>query len=390
MPERHQRVLAALELQEPDRVPTMDMMVEYSNIYGALGKKSVPMGSLFSNPYTSKVIDLIFPRIDQSKLVEKVMDDFSYDRTAAAVALGYDSAWVMHVPIYRYQSSKVMEDIYGRCYDAVVDERGNLGSPMYRRGLIGGPADWEGWDKKRIFRLPSLNNRTYSRIQRDFGDKVFIFGSFSGGLFEITWQSMGFKRFVVAVRREKEFMKRYIKFYENLYCLIIEAIADAGLPGVMYTDDLAYRSGPMLSPREYERLFGDSYRHLTETAHSLGLKIAIHSCGNVYPLLNWFADCGFDAVHALEPTAGVDLAKAKEMVGDRICLMGNIDITHILVDADREEVHEAVKKAIRDAGRGGGYIVAPTNSHSGMSLDRLRWMIEAVEAYGRYPLRLES
>ena len=389
-PAQLQRVMAALELREPDRVPVMDMTMEYKLIYGALGKKPTPLGYFFENPYFSKTIDWLWPRVDHAKIVDVAMDAFTYDKTKAAVAVGYDAAWVMHTPIFRFESSKLMYDIYGRRWDVVIDEGHSLGTPMYREGYIHSPDDWEAWDKKAILQMPAKNHRVYSRIQRDFGDRIFILGMFSGGLFEITWQSMGFDRFVVAMRKEKEFIRRYIKFYEDLYCLLIEVFADAGLPGVMYTDDLAYRSGPMLNPRAYDELFGGAYRRMTETAHSLGMKITIHSCGNVYPLLEWFADCGFDGVHALEPTAGMELAKVKEMVGDRLCLMGNIDITHILVDATRDEVFEAVRQAIRDAGRGGGYILAPTNTHPDMNLERLHWMVEAAEKYGHYPLRFDD
>jgi uroporphyrinogen decarboxylase len=190
------------------------------------------------------------------------------------------------------------------------------------------------------------------------------------------------------VRTEKEFVRRMIGFYTDLYCLMIEAMAAAGLPGVIYSDDLAYRTGPMLNPRLYEELFGEPYRRIVETAHAQGMKIVMHSCGNVYSLLEWFADLGFDGVHALEPTAGVELARVKEMVGDRLCLLGNMDVTRILVDAAREEVDEAVRSSIRDAGAGGGYIVAPTNSHESMTVRNQRWMVEAVEKYGHYPLSL--
>jgi len=95
-------------------------------------------------------------------------------------------------------------------------------------------------------------------------------------------------------------------------------------------------------------------------------------------------------VHALEPTANVELSKVKELIGDRLCLLGNMDITHILVDATKEEVYEAVRSSIAAAGRDGGYIIAPTNSHPDISLDRLRWMLEAVEEYGDYPLSVWS
>ena len=52
----HERVLAALELKEPDRVPTMDVMEEISNVYEVLGKKPLPFGQLFRNRHTGRVI----------------------------------------------------------------------------------------------------------------------------------------------------------------------------------------------------------------------------------------------------------------------------------------------------------------------------------------------
>lgn len=384
-----ERVTAALELREPDRVPTFDVLEEYSNIYSVLGKKPVPLGFFVTNRYASQVWDRLCPLINRFHVIDREMDHMSYDRTAASIKQGYDSAWVMHVPIWRFPSSKVAEDIYGRYYDVVVDERGNIGTPMYRGGLIKSPADWDAWEKRDILRLPERANRAFSRIQKDMGDKIFIMGSFLYGLFETTWQPMGFERWSVALVREKAFMKRYIKFYEDWYCVMVEAMADAGLPGMVYSDDMAYRSGPMLNPKKMEEFFGDAFRRITETAHGQGMKIIVHSDGNVYPLLQWYADCGFDGVHALEPTAGIELAKVKEMVGDRMCLLGNMDVTHILVDATREEVFEAVRNSIAAAGHGGGYLVAPTNSHPSVSMERVRWMLDAVEEYGHYPLRLE-
>jgi len=381
-----ERVMAALELREPDRVPTFDVMEEYANIYEILGKKPVPIGFLVTNKYTRWVIDRIAPLINRSHFLDSEMDRFSHDRTEASVKLGYDSAWVMHVPVWRFRDSNIAEDIYGRYFDWVVDKKGNIGTPMYRGGMIKSPADWDAWDKRDILRHPERSNRAFKPIQRDFGDRIFVMGSFFYGLFEMSWQPFGFERWAVAIHREKEFMRRYNKFYEDWYCMMIEAMADAGLPGCVYSDDMAFKSGPMLSPKMMEEFFGDAFRRITETAHRLGMKIVVHSDGNVYQLLEWFADCGFDGVHALEPTAGIELAKVKEMVGDRMCILGNIDITHILVDASREEVFEAVRSSIKAAGHGGGYMVAPTNSHPDISMERLHWMLEAVEEYGHYPL----
>ena len=388
MDARAKRVITALEVGQPDRVPTMDVMEEYANIYRILGRRPSPLAPLFRNRYTARALDAFSPLLEAWNLVDREMDKFSYDRTAASVKMGYDATWVMHVPIWRFKNTRVAHDIYGRFYHVAYDRHGNLTTPMYRGGLIKSPDDWKAWDKKPLFKFPERTNRAFSAIIRDFGERIFVMAGFLYGLFENTWQPLGMERFAVALRKELGFLKRVIKFYEDHFCLMLEAWADAGVPGAVYTDDQAFRSGPMVNPRVHFELYTESFRRITETAHRLGMKIIVHSCGNVYDLLEWFADCGFDGVHALEPTAGIELARVKEMVGDRMCLVGNVDITHILVDATREEVFEDVRRRIAAAGPGGGYILAPTNSHEDMSVERLRWMLEAVEEYGRYPLKV--
>jgi uroporphyrinogen decarboxylase len=382
----HDRVIAALERREPDRVPVMDLLAEYYSVYEILGKRRFPMGKLFTNPYFARFIDRVYPFLNKVQAMEAEVDRFTYDRTAASVKFGSDAAWVIYAPMWRFRGSKEAEDYYGRLWDLVVDDDGNMGTPMYKGGLIGSEADWDAWDKKGLFRMPERANKYLGRIARDFGDKLFILAGVGAGIFENTWQPLGFERFAVAARKEKEFIRRLIRFYTDLCCLSIEAVADAGIPGYCYGDDMAYRSGPMLSPRMLEELFGDALRQVTETAHAQGMKIIIHSCGNTYKLLDWFADCGFDGVHPLEPTAGMELAEVKKMIGDRMCPVGNIDVSYVLVDGTREEVREAVRKAIQDAGAGGGYMLAPNHSHLDISVERLRWMLEAAHEYGKYPI----
>ena len=389
MSAKHDRVLAALELREPDRVPTMDLMNEFAVNNAIIGKRPRLLGLLMRNQYYCRAMDRVLPLLpleSTAYALDPEWESLAFRGAAAAEKMGYDSAWLTYMPISRSRDSKTVLDVFGRLNDVFIDDEGNIANPVYREGLITSPADWRAWDKRAILRLPEKINRVFSKVFKEYGDKFFIFGFCSYGLFENIWQPMGFERFVVAMRKERDFINRMIRFYADLYCLMVEAVADAGLPGMVYTDDLAFRSGPMLNPRQLEELFGDHYRRIVETAHSAGMKMIVHSCGNVTSLLEWFADCGFDGVHPIEPTAGMTLTEAKELVGDRMCVMGNLDITHILVDATREEVFEAVRQCIADAGRGGGYILAPDHSHPGISAERLRWMVEAAKEYGNYPL----
>ena len=386
MSAKHERVTAALEVREPDRVPTLDLMLEYTTDNAILGKKPHPLHRLMADPRAAGILDRLFTMVKSFSLLDMELERFLHLGAEAAAKMDYDAAWLPYFPVLRFRDSRTMIDMYGRLSEVVVDASGNLGNPTYREGLITGPDAWRAWDKKPLLRLPAKVNAAFSRLQKKYGESLFILGFCSYGIFENTWQALGFDRFVVASRKDRAFLESMISFHTDLYCVLAEALADAGLPAMVYTDDLAYKSGPMLNPRLIEELFGDSYRRLVETAHAQGMKIVIHSCGNTTALLEWFADCGFDGVHPLEPTAGMELSTAKELVGERMCLIGNLDITHILVDADRDEVMEAARQAIRDAGRGGGFILAPDHSHPGVSVQRLRWMVEAAREYGRYPL----
>jgi len=386
MSEKHDRVLTALELRVPDRVPTLDLMLEYTTDNDILGKKAHPLHRILAMPQTAGITDRFFAHVKSFSLLDMELERFLHLGAAAAERMDYDAAWLPFFPVLRMSDSKTMIDMYGRLSDVVIDASGNLGNPTFREGLITGPDAWQAWDKRPLLRLPAKVNGAFSRLHKKYGERLFILGFCSYGIFENTWQPLGFERFVVASRRDKAFLERMIAFHTDLYCVLVEAMADAGLPAMVYTDDLAYKSGPMLNPRLIEELFGDSYRRIVETAHAQGMKIVIHSCGNTTSLLEWFADCGFDGVHPLEPTAGMDLSTAKQLVGERMCLIGNLDITHILVDSNRDEVFAAVRQAIHDAGQGGGFILAPDHSHPGISVERLRWMVEAAREYGRYPL----
>jgi uroporphyrinogen-III decarboxylase len=391
----YDRVIDALELREPDRVPTFDLMMEYSIVYRMLGKGPDLLSKLLGSPLVKTYLDRTIPLLRKNPLLAAAVVDsqndlemahYAHDTAAAAVKMGYDSAWVPYYPVFRLQDSQTIDDIFGRRYQMVIDKNGYLALPMYTGGLIRGEEDWRSLDKRTLLRLPKRANKVYRAVQKEYGDRLFVFGFVTTGLFESAWQPMGFERFVVAARKEPGFVRRIISFYTDLMCMIAESLADAGLPGMAYSDDLAFRSGPMLSPRMLDDLFGDGYRCITETAHALGLKIIIHSCGNTTKLLGWLADCGFDGVQSLEPTAGVELAEAKRLVGDRMCLMGNIDVTSILVDAERSEVESSVKRAIADAGAGGGFILSPAHDHEDISIERLHWMVEAAHKYGTYPL----
>ena len=82
----------------------------------------------------------------------------------------------------------------------------------------------------------------------------------------------------------------------------------------------------------------------------------------------------------------MDLGKVREQVGHKLVLIGNLDVAYLMVRGTRQEVEDAVKKAIKDAARGGGYILSTSHSHPFVDATRLKWMVDAAHKYGKYPI----
>jgi uroporphyrinogen decarboxylase len=383
----HERTVAALNLGQPDRVPVLSCTMEQNQIYEILGEKegAVPL-SLIQEGITGALIKLAAPLVNASGWFNRHLERFMAKKVEADITLGYDCSWLMYTAILQVRDNRQATDIYGRLYDFVADPDGNVDTPMYREGLLTTPQLWDAWSHPDPDKLHRNLRRVYADLQRRYGDRIYLMGSLLCGLWENASQVMGLPAFAVALRRNPDFVRRMVKSYERLYLAAVDAVADAGLPGFVYADDMGYKSGPQTSPRVLDAFFGPSLRRITDTAHKRGLKIVIHSCGNVYQLLDLFVDWGFDGVHALEPTAGIDLSEVKRRVGDKMCVFGNLDIAHVLSHGTRHEVEGAVRDALRAAARNGGFIMAMTNTHNAVKVENTRWMIEFTHRYGTYPL----
>ena len=162
---------------------------------------------------------------------------------------------------------------------------------------------------------------------------------------------------------------------------------DAGAEAVLVADDFAYKTGPFISPKHWTEIVYPELRRVVENFHKRGVPVLIHSDGNITSLLHGIVKAGIDAVQPLEPTAGMRLREVKREYGDKICLIGNIDVAYTLASGTIEEVVEEVKTAIKDAAYGGGYILGSGHTiHDSVSPQNFVAMIKATKKYGKYPI----
>jgi len=135
-----------------------------------------------------------------------------------------------------------------------------------------------------------------------------------------------------------------------------KACLEAGAHVVQAGDSLA--SIDMISPQMYRTWAFPSERAFFEAVNPLaaraGAAALLHICGNMTPVLEVMADTG---AHILELDSKVNLAVAKARVGNRVCLMGNLNPVTVLWQGSAAEVERAALEAISDAGANGGFIL---------------------------------
>ena len=159
----------------------------------------------------------------------------------------------------------------------------------------------------------------------------------------------------------------------------------AGAEVIILGDDYADNRGPMFSPEHFQRFVLPRLKKMIDAVHAEGAKVIKHCDGNLYPLLDMIVAAGPDGINPIEPAAGMSLSEVKRRVGDRVCLTGNIDCGQLLPFGTREEVAAAVRQAIADGGKGGGYILMSSNSiHSSCKAENFVEMVRACQTYGRY------
>jgi uroporphyrinogen decarboxylase len=128
-------------------------------------------------------------------------------------------------------------------------------------------------------------------------------------------------------------------------------------------------------------------KSLVETAKVGGAYVFKHTDGNIMPIMDLIISSGIDALHPIDPNAGLNLGEVKQKYGDKITLMGNVDCAHTLSWGTAEEVREEVKRCFRQGAKGGGYICMSSNSiHSAVKPENYLEMVKAIREYGKYPI----
>lgn len=161
--------------------------------------------------------------------------------------------------------------------------------------------------------------------------------------------------------------------------------AHGGLDGFALCSDYCFNTGPFLSPVQFSEFVTPFLSELIQGYREMGFYTIKHTDGNIMPILDQLVEAKPHALHSLDPQGGVDIAKVKDLVGDKICLIGNVNCGLLDTGTD-EECIESARYALHHGMPGGGYIFSTSNCiYTGMKLSRYKLILDVWRREGNYP-----
>ncbi len=336
-----ERVLAALHRKEPDRVPYCELGIDRA-LAGRLmgwGEPASQASNLEANAYT----------VEEAK--------------ALAAFLRLDNiSFVLRAPVFANKRA------------------GQDGRLFYAEGMLRSEADLQ------LLQLPDPHEdglyADAERFVRHKGEYAAWFVT-RIGIFP-TMLSLGTEAFCLALYDNRPFIETVLDRYCDWIAVVAERVCQLDFDAFVSTDDMAFNTAPFFSPTVFRDLVLPRYQRV---AKKISLPWIIHSDGNMLPFVDDLLGVGIAGLHPNEKGA-MDIRAMKRAYGDRLCLLGNVDLNLLGMGAP-EAVAQEVRALIRDVGPGGGYIVTSGNSLAGyLQPENVLALSRAVQEYGRYPLEV--
>lgn len=247
--------------------------------------------------------------------------------------------------------------------------------------------DRESWERTKARMTPTEDRIDWAGLARHYdrwrAEGYWIIGGGWFGFDVLHSWFVGTERVLAALLDDPEWVKDMIDTMCDLNLALLQMAWDRGyrFDCLRWPDDLAYVNGPFFSPSVYRSVVQPAHRRACDFAHERGAYAMLHTDGNIWPLLPDLLDAGIDGLNPLEQKAGMDVARLKAEVGDRLVLEGGIDVRLM---SDPERIEEEIRSTLSVAKVGGGYCYHSDHSvPSDVSFADYCRVIALVRHYGR-------
>jgi uroporphyrinogen decarboxylase len=348
-----ERVLAAVELQEPDRVPIDIGGSSVSTIIGAAYERlKSELGVIGETEYMKR-------KSRSAILDERVATRLHTD--TRPLTIGKPDAWDNI-----YFEDGAFEDEF----HIIWRKPGNghfapLGNPLRDAETVSDIEAYEWPDPLDPGRTRGLRAKA-QRLHEQTDYAVVL--SLPSGVVHLSQYLRGYEQWLLDVAMNADLLEalldRTVEWWNALAASVLDEVGPY-IDVVMFGDDVAMDDRPLVDLPRYRRFFKPRTASMVRCITSrTTAKVLYHCCGAVRELIDEFIDIGIDALNPVQvSSAGMrDTAALKRDFGDRICFWGGVDTRRVLPQGTPEEVQREVQRRVEDLGGGGGYVVASVHN----------------------------
>ena len=205
------------------------------------------------------------------------------------------------------------------------------------------------------------------------------------GIMTLTYMALGpvpIQSFMYLLYDDPALVKRLMDLFLDYHMRLIEAIKDLPYHFYYIGDDIGSTAGPLISPESMNEFWVPKAKLLINTAQATGRPIIFHCCGVQAPILPYMLEWGVNAVHPIQPVAN-DIYAIRVKYGNKLTLVGNIDVAGVLSFGTPAEVRESVRDHIERLAKDGSYVVC--SSHSiidSVPPENYLAMVKAAQEFG--------
>ncbi|MCF6286090.1 MAG: methyltransferase, partial [Candidatus Hydrogenedentes bacterium] len=137
---------------------------------------------------------------------------------------------------------------------------------------------------------------------------------------------------------------------------------------VTICEDMGVQTGPACNPASIEQFTIPFIKRFTDFVHkNSDMKVFLHSCGSINPLIPMFIEAGVDILNPVQISAAeMDPQGLKDAYGDDIIFWGGgVDTQHVLGTQPTKKVEENVEELVNIFKRDGGYVFNPVHNIMG-------------------------
>lgn len=222
----------------------------------------------------------------------------------------------------------------------------------------------------------------YSKV----GDSVSIHGEITSP-FDYFLDLLGYQNGLIALMLEPEKCKLILKKFAEGLSEIANHMCDKYIDAIKISSPFAGMG--FISLEHYEEFVLPYESEIIAAIKAKGKHAYIHTCGSIGDRLEMMCRTGASGLECLDPhpLGNVDLKDAFNRVGNKIFIKGNIDAVNTLLAADNQQAQTEIAEIIQiGKSKGKGFILSTACSIAPrVTKERLLMLSELIEQHGYYP-----